>query len=346
MKHYMTALGAFALSTGLAQAGGFDRSGQGIGFIFEKGNYAELSFGQVTPDVRTNPDIFGNVAGAYTSASLAFKMDVNDKLSLGLMIDQPYGADIDYGMPYSPPASYNLSAHLTSQAITGIARYKFNEAFSVHAGLSQVTVDGVLQLPPRFPVNVPIVFDADSDTGYLVGVAFEKPEIAMRVALTYYSGTDHALTSVPALPGNTINPPQAVNLDFQTGIAKDTLLFGSVRWVGWTETAIIVGGAPIVTYANDTIAYSLGIGRRFTENWSAALTVGYESGDGLIASRLSPTDGYASIGLGATYTKDNMKISAGLRYVELGNATTEGLPVNSWQGNSAVGIGVKIGFTF
>lgn len=339
MKQYMTALGALALSTGLAQAGGFDRSGQGIGFIFENGSYAELSFGQVTPDVRTNPDIFGNVAGAYTSASLAFKMDVNDKLSLGLMIDQPYGADIDYNI--AP-----LSAHLTSTAITGIARYKFSDALSVHAGLSQVTIDGVLQLPPPFPVNVPIVFDADSDTGYLVGVAFEKPEIAMRVALTYYSGTDHALTSVPALPGNTINPPQAVNLDFQTGIAKDTLLFGSVRWVGWTETAIVVGGAPIVTYANDTIAYSLGIGRRFNENWSAALTVGYESGDGLIASRLSPTDGYASVGLGATYTKDNMKISAGVRYVALGDATTEGLPVNDWQGNSAVGIGVKIGFTF
>lgn len=334
MKHYLTALGALALSTGLAQAGGFDRSGQGIGFIFEKGNYAELSFGHVTPDVRTAPDAFGNVAAAYNTASLAFKMDIGEKLSLGMMIDQPYGAKIDYPFP--------LSANLTSTAITGIARYKFNDAFSVHAGLSQVTIGGDVTLG-----GPNIQFDSDSDIGYLVGAAFEKPEIALRVALTYFSGTDHAMTATPAVTPNTINPPQALNLDFQTGIAKDTLLFGSVRWVDWTETAVIVAGTPIVTYANDTIAYSIGVGRRFNENWSAAVTLGYESGDGLIASRLSPTDGYASIGLGATYTKDNMKISAGVRYVDLGNATTVGLPVvNTWEGNSAVGIGVKIGFTF
>ena len=52
MRHIITALGALAVSTTLAQAGGFERSSVPLGFMFEKGNYAELTFGMVNPSVK------------------------------------------------------------------------------------------------------------------------------------------------------------------------------------------------------------------------------------------------------------------------------------------------------
>jgi hypothetical protein len=50
--------------------------------------------------------------------------------------------------------------------------------------------------------------------------------------------------------------------------------------------------------------------------------------------------------LGVTYTMDNIKITGGVRYVVLGDATTEDLPVNDWADNTATAAGVKIAYTF
>ncbi|GAB5436920.1 hypothetical protein [Falsiruegeria mediterranea] len=86
--------------------------------------------------------------------------------------------------------------------------------------------------------------DAPVDFGYALGVAWERPDIAARVSLTYSSAMEHTLleseslnppppvpagTLVTVPASSTIETPQSVNLDFQTGIAPDTLLFGSVR---------------------------------------------------------------------------------------------------------------------
>ena len=67
---------------------------------------------------------------------------------------------------------------------------------------------------------------------------------------------------------------------------------------------------------------------------------------GDITGNLGPTDGMISIGLAATYTMDNMKITGGIRYVEIGDATTKPPISGVFTGNSGVGVGVKIGYTF
>jgi long-subunit fatty acid transport protein len=335
MKHTKSIAMVAALAAGPAMAGGIDRSGQGIGYLFEKGNYAELSYGTVTPTVKASPDVYGNVAKSYTSASLGLKMDLNEQVSVALGVDTPYGADVEY-------KTLDLAAKLNSSSVTALGRYKFTPSLSVHGGFYQATVDGYFNPSSGLPVGSKITIASSSGTGYIIGAAFEKPEIAARVALTYFSGTNHSdPTSVSSL-----NAPKAVNLDFQTGIAADTLLFGGIRWADWSETVIKVAGSPIVTYQNDTMTYNLGVGRKFSESFSGALTVGYEKAQGTIASPLAPTDGYLSLGLGATYTRGNMKISAGVRSIRVGDATTAGLPVNAWSGNSAMAAGVKVSFTF
>lgn len=335
---------AASLTAGVAHAGGVDRSGQDIGFIFEKGGYAALSYGSVSPSVQAAGNAYGDIANDYTSTSLAFKMDMNDKLSLGLIMDQPYGADVAYPI-------LDVKAVLNTSAITALARYKVTDAVSVHGGLSYTSIDGTFNPPhdPRLPfslTNPPIGFEVtinrSTDMGYLVGAAWEKPEIAARVALTYFSGGD----LIDPLSASSFNAPEAVNLDFQTGVAANTLVFGSVRWADWSNTVITVAGTDVVTYDNDSVTYSLGVGRKFNDNWSGAITLGHEAAQGGIASQLAPTDGYTSVGLGVTYTMDNIKITGGVRYVVLGDATTEDLPVNDWADNTASAAGVKIAYTF
>ncbi len=347
---------AFALSTSTALAGGLDRSGQSIGFIFETGNVVELSYGSVSPSVSgsfmTLPS--GDIAPTYGIAALSMKSDLNDTLSVGLLMDEPYGAHVSYETAGYP---FNASnAKVNSTSITLVGRYKLTDAISAHAGLRTVSADGVYDPAPTRDINNNIVdyastYSKDSDMGYLVGVAYEKPEIALRVALTYASETEFAMDGTAG--DMTAKMPQSVNLDFQSGIAANTLVFGTVRWVDWTSahlTDSTQGVGTILDYSDDVVTYSLGVGRKFSENFSGALTLGYEKATGERASNLSPTDGYLSVGLGGTYTRDNMKVTAGVRYVDLGDAVTEAVGLfpggATFSGNSAIALGLKVSFSF
>jgi long-chain fatty acid transport protein len=342
MKRFLMATAAMVTAASAVHAGGIDRSGQGIGFMFEKGTYAELSFGIVSPSVSNTPlappAAAGDVAQTYTQFGAAYKRDLSDKLSIGVQIDQPYGAHVQY--PATLGGGY---AELTSSAINVIGRYKFDGGFSAHAGISYVTIDGRLFVPASGVL--PRSYSADADVGYLAGFAYERPDIALRVALTYFSGTEHALESAEGV--GTINPPQAVNLDFQTGVAANTLVFGQIRWADWTDTQVIAEPpAVLISYADDRVTYTLGVARKFNDSWSGALSVGYEEDQGGLQSTLSPTDGFVSLGLAAIYTVDNMKITAGVRYVDLGNTATTTPVLGRFEDNEALALGVKVGWSF
>jgi long-subunit fatty acid transport protein len=379
MRKSILAASILALSAAAANAGGIDRSGQGIGILFEKGRVVELSYGRVSPDVSGNDvAIFGggssgDVAAGYNQIALAFKMDFGDKLSGALIIDQPFGADVLYG-----PGSVALGgtfARAESTSITGVLRYKINTAFSVHGGLRANRASGEIGLrgaayrpagsPPGSGFDGYTVELADNTAiGYLVGVAYEKPEIALRVALTYNSDLDHEFDTIETVGGGAVvvgttptdvTLPQSVNLDFQTGIAKDTLLFGQVRWVDWSAFKVDpafftprAGGGLISL--DDSITYSIGVGRRFTENWAGSVSIQYEDDGDPLVSPLAPTNGRFGVTLGAVYTKDNLKISSGINYTWLGDAQPEtGTPDTAradFTDNTSVGIGVRVAYTF
>ena len=346
---------------GAAQAGGIDRSGQGLGFLFEKGSYAELSFGSVSPSISgaTVGGLVpsGDMASNYTSLSAAYKQDLSDNLSMGLIVDQPFGAAVNYptGTGYYAAGS---KADLKTVAITGLLKYTTDTNFSVYGGLRYQTISATATVP--FVGSYDVIGSSDSGLGYVLGAAWEKPEIALRVSLTYNSKIKHELDTSDSIGGlayvNTktaIDTPQSLNLDFQTGIAKDTLLFGGVRWVDWSAFVIdpprYPAPNPLVSYDKDTISYSLGIGRRLNENWSVAATLGYEAQTKGFSSNLGPNDGYSSFGLGATYTKGNMKVTAGVRYVDIGDAKTTvggGVTAANFTSNHAIGAGIKVGWSF
>ena len=360
MTKFLTALGALALTTTVASAGGFERSTNPIGFMYEKGSYAELSFGYVMPSVSgaaaggLAPT--GDVGDSYRQVSLAFKMDLNDKLALGLQLDPSFGADITYPLASPGPGPYPIrgtNATLNGDTLALIAKYKVTDNISVHGGLRSVGIGGSVGVFNGGVQFYQANYATDRDLGFLIGAAYEKPEIALRVALTYQSETSHDLaTSVfgGAPINETIKLPKSVTLDFQSGVAANTLVFGSIRWMDWTANRLNSAGypgplQPLVSYADDVVTLNLGVGRKFSENWSGAVSVGYEKANGGIASNLSPTDGSISLGVGATYTRDNMKITGGVRYVKIGDATA--LSGNSeFTNNDAVGLGLKVAFSF
>ena len=334
-----------AASTSAAFAGGLDRSGQSVDILFESGNYGEFSFGYVNPTV-TGLDPFatptGNMALSYNMVNLGVKVDLGEKFSLALVYDQPFGADIAY-----PAGSFysGIEASVGSNALTAVGAYNISDRFSVFGGVTAQQVSALLINPlALYTLEV----DPATGYGYLAGAAFQIPDIALRVALTYRSEVSSINDTFElGFFSSTMNitTPQSLNLEFQTGLNPKTLLFGSIRWVDWSAFTIDAPlGGTVLSYDSDVITYSLGVGRKLTDNLSVAVTAGYEKATGGTPSVLSPTDGNISLGLGMTYTMDNAKFTLGVRKIWVGDVSAPAF--GSFTDNGAIAIGGKVSFEF
>ncbi|MGJ8610402.1 MAG: transporter [Octadecabacter sp.] len=353
MNRFFTAGACLLMTTTMATAGGLDRSGQGIGAIFEDGDYAELSFGSISPTLsgvglngarNSASTSTGDIAPTYSQLGLAYKTQVNEQVSLAVIYDQPFGADVDYGEFDATGQSYILAgynAQVESDGVTALIRYEINPSFSVHGGLRYVQANGVYDI-----VSYESTYSKGSGTGYVIGGAYERDDIAMRIALTYSSEIDLELDGSAGDLSTTL--PESINLDFQTGIAADTLLFGSVRYVAWDGFALYDTALDddILSYDDDVYTFNIGIGRRITDQLSASFSIGYEHATDDITGNLGPTDGYISYQVGAEYTMDNgVAVSGGIRYINIGDATTETIN-GDFSDNDAVAVGMKIAYNF
>lgn len=247
---------------------------------------------------------------------------------------------------------------MSSNALTGILRYKLDNGLSFHGGLRAQTIEGNIALPYR---AYTLDLAADTGFGYLAGVAYERPEIALRVSLTYNSKIDHTFASTDTIAGTVTNPttasatPESWNLEFQSGIAADTLLFGSVRFSPWSEFSLPaagLGGGNLASLSDST-DYTLGVGRKLNDTWSVSAVYGWSGGsNAATASALSPTGGNDSIALAAIYTKDAIKVTTGIRYTKLadtnGTIGTAAGPavIGRFDGNSALSAGLSVAYTF
>lgn len=354
MSKTLLSASVLALTAGSALAAGIERSTQSVSILFEDGNYMEFSLGAAQPDVSgTVAGVLnsGDMAPGYGTFSLGYKQAITDRLDFALILDEPVGAKVSY--PVVPYPFSGATADIDSTALTALLRYTFPSNVSLIGGLRAERVSGGVSIPTIGGYTM--TAEQDTKLGYVIGIAWEKPEIAARVALTYNSEITHDLTAqesfapVPTSFETTI--PQSVNLEFQTGVAPETLLFGSIRWVDWSEFDITppaffgATGASLASLDSDYVTYTVGLGRKFNENWSGAVILGYEPDSGDLQGNLGPTDGYHSIGFAATYTMDNVKITGGIRYVDIGDATTRAVGAR-FTDNSGIAGGLRIGFSF
>jgi long-subunit fatty acid transport protein len=380
-----TAFASLAATVGLAgalHAGAVDRSGQSTEILFEEGNLARFSFGHVSPDISGVQVIpvgplppggsSGDAGEAYQQFGAAYKHDFGNGFEAAIVYDQPFGAVIDYpaGEPYF---AQGADADLDTDAFTGFLKYTFESNVSVFGGLRYQSFSAEAFIPYVSPipgVTPPYAAQGDEEWGfgYAVGIGYEIPEIALRVSLTYNSAIDYDIeTTETSVLGTTVadtdvSTPQSVNLEFQTGIAADTLLFGGVRWADWTEFEIapqdylfLTGlgnpeeGQPLVGYDEDIWTLSLGVGRAFTETLSGAVSVTWEPQVGGFASNLGPTDGIFSVGLGGTYRHEGWELTGGVRYAWIGDAETRAggdVQATEFEDNTAIGFGVEVAYRF
>ncbi|MGB0900574.1 OmpP1/FadL family transporter [Halocynthiibacter sp.] len=350
MNKLMSTVALLALTTSGAIAGGIERVAPSTGILFEDGEYAEFSISSVSPTISGSigggavPS--GDMAQAYQNWSFGYKRDLSDQLALAVTVNQPYGASVAYPSAAAPYPFNGATAELSTLAVNGMLRYRMPNNVSVFGGIRLQSMKGDISLPTGggpYALNVP----AEWDVGYALGVAYERPDIALRVALSYNSEITHGFSDNTGNPFDVVTP-QSVNLEFQSGIAQNTLLFGSIHWVDWATTDITppeYPGGALVDYTESTTTYNLGIGRKFNETWSGAVMVGYEPSGGTPTGNLGPTDGNTSIGLAATWTQDNVKITGGIRYIDIGDATTSTINA-SFTDNHAVAAGIKMSVNF
>ncbi|MEX3015259.1 OmpP1/FadL family transporter [Gymnodinialimonas hymeniacidonis] len=371
-RYTLTAAAALLASTSIASAGGIDRAAPSTSILFEEGTYVEIGYSFADPEisgaVNGAPLNSGDIGASFSSVSVRYRQDLTDELSFALIFDQPYGASVDYptgtGYPFA-----GSTAEITSQQLTGVLRYQINENVSVYGGLRALRATGDAYVSAGTAFTYYLDSESEWALGYMVGAAYEMPEIALRVALTYYSGIDLTLEGVEtpgaagtpeaglaaAAPATSfeVNMPQQVHLEAQSGIAEDTLLFGSVRWTDYGGFAITPNRYPtpsgnLVDYDDDVFTFALGVGRRINDEFSVSGTVGYETERGGFSGNLGPTDGVFSLGLGGEYTMGQISLAGGIQYSWIGNADTQlgGGATSTFSDNSALGVGLRVGYSF
>lgn len=260
----------------------------------------------------------------------------------------------------------NTKVQVDSQNLSLVFGYQPIKNINVYAGGVYQTVKGKVNLRGQ-AYSIYNGYDADiketGGVGWLVGAAYQIPEIALKASLTYRSEIDHKVNineTLPTLPAlsllgkgdaidvitnssekTKITTPQSVNLDFQTGIMANTVAFANVRWVNWKDFSIQpykfgllskeVGeavnrpnGFNLVEYADDQWSVNAGVGRKLSEQWAGNVSVGWDSGAGNPVTTLGPTEGYWNVGLGLQYSPTPATfIAGGVKYFWLGDAKAQ-----------------------
>ncbi|MCG3882606.1 outer membrane protein transport protein [Psychrobacter sp. Ps3] len=362
----------------------------------------------------------GDIAEDYDFFRYGVKTDVNDTFSVGLLYDEPFGASAEYTgdnnfvantnpadslgefandpAPSGPlgnaivgaeagNAGENTKVEVRSQSLTGLLGMKLgaNKNFQVYGGPvaqrieSNTKLRGLAYGPATgYTSNS----NPDMDYGYIAGISFSKPEIALKAALTYRSEIDHdidinetyplaptigAIGTPPRvlLANQTsryeITTPKSVNFDFQTGVNPTTLATAKVRWVPWSDFVITPplynevsknaarpDGLNLVDYDDDQWQVELGLAKRLAQALAVSGTVGWDSGAGDPTTSLGPIEGYYSVGLGAKYNvTPEWAVSAGGKYLWFGDAQGRlptGKIVADFEDNDGFIAGVKLSY--
>ena len=264
---------------------------------------------------------------------------------------------------------------ITSQNFTGLLGVKLGEKknIQIYGGPTIQRLEGDVHLRGN-AYGTASGYDAsiarNTDYGWMAGIAYLKPEIALKAALTYRSEIDHDVTITENLPARgalgvgtseiTITMPKSVNLDFQTGINPTTLLTAKARWVPWSDFAIkpkIYNAAAIasgkgdlnlVDYSKDAWTAEVGLGKKLSPQLAISGAVGYDSGAGNPITSLGPVEGNWNVGLGAKYNlTPEWAVSGGVKYLMFGDAKAklpDGSIVGDFQDNDGWVYGVRLSY--
>ena len=368
MKKLMKFTFAAAMLASPALSGGWEASRLDSSMMYQDGSYAEVATSSLDYDIQgtTQAGKKHKMAKDQTRTTLSFKTQY-DNFDIGLTSYMSGAIQLQgqsahaAGCPGTPAAcSVVPTTDVTVDSLALLARYRINDNMSVLGGLNRYDVSNAkVQTASGYYVV------SGDELAPVAGAAYENKEIALRVELMLQVETDVALTAqsslspalaTTAVTGAKMAIPQTLTLNVQSGIAEDTLLFGSIHKADWKTAQITVpanaGNGPVPATGSDfanTTAYSIGLGRKLSDSLSVLGSYSMEGGSGSTGtSPFTLTDGNQSLGVGVRYTRDNITISGGYNYTKVGDVKvthSSGLTAD-YKDNKVTGIGLKIGFAF
>ena len=325
---YLTTLGALALSTTAAHSGGWETGKLDTGFLYEDGNYVELSYGNLNYSVNgtTQAGITHPMAKDQTRTSISGKFQLGD-FDIGLTsfgsgaiqmdgqnpATTQTGADSFFvtptceGMADASPAPGlgacavsvvpSADVKLDTQAIMG--RYSFNDNWSATVGLRQAKLKAstVTTLLAEYAI------DATNKTGMVYGIAYEIPKYALKVEVLQSEAIAMGLTGTASGLGVAVGVdstlaassalaiPKATTIKLQTGIAEGTLLMASAHRVEWETSQIVIdvnGPTPFDTGSSFLDTTSYSVGLGRQVSEDTAVSLTYSWEDGSSAPASSP----------------------------------------------------------
>ena len=390
MKNILTAsILATVVSTPLF-SGGWETGRLDNSFMYEEGGFGQFGVLSVNYDVGANiqhPSAPKHeMAKNQSRTAFAVKMGLGDfdlgltRYHSGAIQLDGQGGNLDGCDPTTAAialCSVVPSADVTIYSTALLARYSVNENISVFGGLNQFALSDsdVTTIAGYYKV------DAKSENVTVLGAAYEIPDIALRVEAVFQEETNTSLSASsslsPLLPttpisGASYTIPETLTLNFQSGIAENTLLFGSIHQQSWDTAQIVIpanlNGINPVTFAADTpvsavgssfsdkTSYSIGVGRKISDKLSLSISYSQEDGGGPTTDDpFTLSDGSQGITFGARYSlNDNMTVSAGYNYTTAGDVNVvhevapgvpSGLTAN-YTDNSTSALGVRLAINF
>ena len=334
--------------------------------LFEKGNYFEVYWLAVSPDLNGSGGLLdpaglgtGDILESYDQWAFSLKTDLTPRTSLALILDQPWGVDTNFPIIPTSGASGTFS-RLNSNELSGILKHQINERVSAYGGIRIQSLDAASGVPFGALLGLggpySATFDRDEGVGFMAGAAYEIPDVAFRIAATYYSEitTTHDTVEVAgatiANSQTDISTPQAINLELQSGIAKDTLAFGSIRWVDWSEFTISpslfsgITGVPVVEYSEDFFTFTGGVGRKITDRFDLSFLVRYTPMTDQVLPTAGPVDGNVSYFLVPSVQLPRVKITTIIGYSDLGAGND--FTGARFDDGEVVTVGLRLGFKF
>jgi long-subunit fatty acid transport protein len=351
-------------------AGGFETTALSTSFMYESGSYGEASMSSRTYDITgTVYAPTGSAVKNLSKPAFAVKSDIFDNLAIGLSSYNQGAVQLDYsGAGAVAALAAGLPVvDLTIDALTLQAKYDYSKNIALIAGIKNTTVQDASAFIFAAAGLPATTITGGSEMGYIVGASYSIPEIAFRAELLYETETNFSLDSTNAnaaavglaVAGKTTGSiPDYMTLNFQSGVADGTLVFGSMRRADWSNHQLMVHpqsavvgnplGGPTSSFTNTT-TINVGVGRKVTDSLSLIGTYGTEAkGDAAGTSLLSMTNGYQGITIAGRYTLENATITAGYNYTMFGDKTVTppAGAAGSFTGNKVTGFGIKVGFSF
>jgi long-chain fatty acid transport protein len=329
-----TLAAAVALAAPSAFAGGLEANGYNWDQLFDAAPFAaraNVTGVWIDQDIQNGAgETIGNSTDrVYYNAT--FKGSIGDAASCLVSAQNPWGSGTEREGVYAATTGQALSETVDSTDIGLTCAYGVNigpGVISLIGGVSAQSLEYDSTIPLGLP---PVTGDIELDgeaVGWRAGVAYEIPEMALRVSAIYNAPIDYELEgelSPLAAPVTAdVTTPQSFEIKAQSGVAPGWLVLGSVKWVDWSvldELEIEGAPIPLVTELNyeDGWTVTAGVGHAVTEELSVLASLTWDKGTSRedsagVLENGTQTDRWG-IAAGASYRpSENFELSAGASY--------------------------------